>query len=81
MQKKIILDSDLLDITISRLCQQLIENHNDFSDSVIIGMQPRGIFVAEILHQKLEKDIRTPIPLGIWMLLFTAMIFVAGKPR
>jgi pyrimidine operon attenuation protein / uracil phosphoribosyltransferase len=64
MQKKLILDSELLDITISRLCQQLIENHNDFSDSVIIGMQPRGIFVAEILHQKLEKDIKKQIPLG-----------------
>jgi pyrimidine operon attenuation protein / uracil phosphoribosyltransferase len=64
MQKKLILDSDLLDITISRLCQQLIENHNDFSNSVIIGMQPRGIFVAEILHQKLQEDLRKDIPLG-----------------
>ena len=44
MQKKLILDSDLLDLTISRLCQQLIENHNDFANSVILGMQPRGIF-------------------------------------
>ena len=64
MQKKLILDSELLDITISRLCQQLIENHNDFSDSVIIGMQPRGIFVADILHRKLEADIKKQIPLG-----------------
>ena len=52
MQKKLILDSDLLDITISRLCQQLIETHQDFSDTVILGLQPRGIFLAEIIHQK-----------------------------
>ena len=64
MQKKLILDSDLLDITISRLCQQLIENHNDFSETVIIGMQPRGIFLAEIIHQKLEKGYKKDIPLG-----------------
>lgn len=64
MQKKLILDSDQLDITISRLCQQLIESHGDFSETVIIGMQPRGIFVAEILHKKLEKDIKRDIPLG-----------------
>jgi len=64
MQKKLILDSDQLDITINRLCQQLIESHNDFKDSVIIGMQPRGIYFAEILHQKLEKDCKTEIPLG-----------------
>jgi len=64
MQKKLILDSDLLDITISRLCQQLIENHKDFANTVIIGLQPRGIFVAEILHRKLEKDLKKNIPLG-----------------
>ncbi len=64
MQKKLILDSDLLDITISRLCQQLIENHDDFSETVIIGMQPRGIYLAEIIHKKLEKDVKKSIPLG-----------------
>lgn len=64
MQKKLILDSDQLDITISRLCQQLIENHNDFKDTVIIGMQPRGIFLAELIHQKLIKDSKKDIPLG-----------------
>jgi pyrimidine operon attenuation protein/uracil phosphoribosyltransferase len=64
MQKKLILDSDLLDITISRLCQQLIENHNDFSETVIMGMQPRGIFLAEIIHKKLEQDTKKSIPLG-----------------
>lgn len=64
MQKKLILDSDLLDITVSRLCQQLIENHNTFSDTVIIGMQPRGIFLAELIHQNLEKIIKRTIPFG-----------------
>ncbi len=64
MQKKLILDSELLDITLSRLCQQLIENHLDFSDSVIIGLQPRGIFLAEIIHQKLQTLTRKKIPLG-----------------
>ena len=66
MQKKLILDSDLLDLTISRLCQQLIENHNDFSETVIIGMQPRGIFVADILHKKLEKDIIAQPEIWLW---------------
>lgn len=64
MQKKLILDSDLLDITISRLCQQLIENHNDFENTVILGMQPRGIHLAELIHQKLEKSTKSKIPMG-----------------
>lgn len=65
MQKKLILDSDLLDITLSRLCQQLIENHQDFAETVILGLQPRGVFLAEIIHQKLEKILRKTIPLGL----------------
>lgn len=65
MQKKLILDSDLLDITLSRLCQQLIENHQDFAETVIIGLQPRGVLLAEIIHQKLEKILKKTIPLGL----------------
>ena len=65
MQKKLILDSDLLDITLSRLCQQLIENHQDFAETVIIGLQPRGVLLAEIIHQKLEKILKKKIPLGL----------------
>jgi pyrimidine operon attenuation protein/uracil phosphoribosyltransferase len=64
MQKKLILDSDLLDITVNRLCQQLIENHSTFSDSVIIGLQPRGIFVAELIQAKLQKALKKEINLG-----------------
>lgn len=65
MQKKLILDSDLLDVTLSRLCQQLIENHRDFAETVIIGLQPRGVLLAEIIHQKLEKILKKSIPLGL----------------
>lgn len=54
MRKKLIIDPHHLDITIDRLCQQLIENHGEFKNSVILGLQPRGIFLADIIHQKLE---------------------------
>jgi pyrimidine operon attenuation protein/uracil phosphoribosyltransferase len=64
MQKKLVLDSNQLDITLDRLCQQLIEAHSDFSDSVILGMQPRGVFLAELIHAKLEKLVKKKIPLG-----------------
>ena len=63
MQKKLILDSELLDITLSRLCQQLKERHNDFADTVILGLQPRGVFLADC-PPKLEAEIGRSIPLG-----------------
>ena len=64
MQKKLILDTDLLEITVSRLCQELIENHRDFKDTVIIGMQPRGVFLAEHICRILATIIKRPLPLG-----------------
>lgn len=64
MQKKLILDSDLLDITLNRLCQQLIENHNQFEETVMIGLQPRGIYLADLIHQKLTQLIKTEILMG-----------------
>ncbi len=64
MQKRLILDSKLLDITISRLCQQLIENHDQFQETVILGLQPRGIFLAERIKSKLESLLKIPILLG-----------------
>ena len=64
MQKRLILDSLLLDITLSRLSQQLIENHGNFSNTVILGLQPKGIFLADILQSKLEKEIDRPIEKG-----------------
>ncbi|MEY3404732.1 MAG: hypothetical protein RL161_162, partial [Bacteroidota bacterium] len=64
MRKKLIFDSRQLEITLDRLCQQLIENHGAFEDSVIIGLQPRGIYLATAIHQKLKKLVKKSIPLG-----------------
>lgn len=64
MQKRLLFDSKLLKVTISRLCQQLIEVHDDFSQSVLIGLQPRGIFVAERIKEELELLTKNEIHLG-----------------
>ncbi|GAB3333521.1 bifunctional pyr operon transcriptional regulator/uracil phosphoribosyltransferase PyrR [Marivirga atlantica] len=64
MDKRLILDSELLRITIFRLVEELIENHGDFTDTVLIGMQPRGIYLADRLHKRLEERLESSIPLG-----------------
>lgn len=64
MQKKLILDQNLLDITLSRLSQQIIENHGNFNNTVIIGLQPRGRYVADRIRQKLEAKLKKNIPTG-----------------
>lgn len=70
MNKKVILDKNLIRITLERLCFELIEHHNDFSDSVLIGLQPRGAALAKrlqkMLHQRGAKD----VPLGLLDITF-----------
>lgn len=55
MQNLTLLDGPKFQITIQRLCRQLIENHNDFSGSVLIGIQPRGIYLAKRVAEELRK--------------------------
>ena len=55
MKPVTIVNHQLFELILNRLCYQLIENHNDFSETVIIGLQPRGIYLANRLKQSLEK--------------------------
>ncbi len=58
MSKRSILDNELLQITLDRLCQQLIENHDHFEESVILAIQPRGVIVGERIKSILEKSLK-----------------------
>ena len=58
MQKRLLLNSLQIEITIRRLCYQLIENHDDFSNSALIGLQPRGIIIAGRIHKFLSEMLK-----------------------
>jgi len=64
MDKRLILNTDLLQITLDRLSRQLIENHSDFSNTVILGLQPRGIFVAQRIKSIIDRHLGTSVPIG-----------------
>jgi pyrimidine operon attenuation protein/uracil phosphoribosyltransferase len=59
VQPKLLLEKTRFDVTIKRLCHQLIEVHNDFSHTVIIGLQPRGIYLARRIQQELQSILKT----------------------
>jgi len=65
MEKRLILDTDLLQITINRLVEELIENHKDFQDTVLIGLQPRGVFLAQRIQKRLNQRLNKDLPLGL----------------
>ena len=58
MKPKVILEGKQFEVTILRLCHQLIENHGDFKDTVIIGLQPRGIYLANRITTELRKILK-----------------------
>ncbi len=51
----VIVNSSRFALTIERLCYELIENHGDFQDSCIIGIQPRGTLLANRIVEVLKK--------------------------
>src|SRR5690606_17809708 len=55
MKQSILLEGQKFQITIQRLCHQLLENHADFSDAVIIGIQPRGIYLGRRIVEELKQ--------------------------
>jgi len=64
MEKQVILNAKHLELTLKRLCHELIETHNDFSETVIIGLQPRGIHVVQRVKEQLEKILDKEINCG-----------------
>lgn len=56
MSQKILLTSKEVNIILHRLACQLIEKHLDFSETILIGIQPRGTFLAERLKALLENE-------------------------
>lgn len=55
MSQKVLLNSKEVNIILHRLACQLIENHQDFNDTVLIGLQPRGVFLADRLVKILKE--------------------------
>ena len=60
MKQKKLLDKFTLNVLLNRLSCELIENHFDFRNSILIGLQPRGIFVLNKLVKKLKEKYLIP---------------------
>jgi pyrimidine operon attenuation protein/uracil phosphoribosyltransferase len=54
---KIILNEQQLDLTIQRLTHQLLENHLDLENTVLIGIQPRGVYFSNRVVALLKEQV------------------------
>ena len=71
MSPKVLLNTKEVNIILHRLACQLIEKHTDFSNTVLIGLQPRGIYLAERIKKLLLEEYNLPnIQLGLLDITF-----------
>jgi len=56
MSQKVLLNAKEVNIILHRLACQLIEKHNDFTETILIGIQPRGKQLASRLALMLRED-------------------------
>ena len=54
---KSVLTTQQLGITIKRLAHQILENNDDLASTVFIGIQPRGVYLADQIVAELKKQI------------------------
>lgn len=45
-----------MDITIKRLSHQILEENDDLANTVFIGIQPRGVFLADKIVEELKNQ-------------------------
>ena len=65
MSQRVLLNSKEINIILHRLACQLIEDHSNFENTVIIGIQPRGVFLADRIIKILKEEFELEeIPLG-----------------
>ena len=60
MGQKVLLNSEEINIILNRLACQLVENHNLFENSVLIGLQPRGTYLANRISRILKEEYALP---------------------
>ena len=54
MEKQIV-NSKQFGLMIERLAYQLIENHSDFTQTILVGLQPRGVEFTNRIVEKLNE--------------------------
>jgi pyrimidine operon attenuation protein / uracil phosphoribosyltransferase len=54
---KSILSAQHLAITIKRLAHQILENNVNLDNTVVIGLQPRGVFLSDQIVAEIQKEL------------------------
>jgi len=64
MNEVVLLNEKQIDLTLKRMARQVLENHPNFEDAVLLGLQPRGVLFAERVKQEIAQLLGRDISLG-----------------
>jgi len=53
---KSLLNEQQIQLTIKRLANQILENHVELNNTVLIGIQPRGIYLSDRIVQEIKAE-------------------------
>ena len=63
--KSVLMNDDEFNRTLKRLAHEIIENHSDLDNVVIIGIRTRGEFLARKINNFILEIAKKEIPMGI----------------
>ncbi|MFH1541063.1 MAG: bifunctional pyr operon transcriptional regulator/uracil phosphoribosyltransferase PyrR [Elusimicrobiota bacterium] len=65
IEKKIVMDKNEIEQTLKRLAYEIIEKLHGVENLVLVGIQTRGVYLAERIVCELKKITKKIVPLGI----------------
>lgn len=63
--KKVVMDADAIDRSLTRIAYEIIEKNKGVDDLVLVGIRTGGIFLAQRLQKKILKIENVEIPMGV----------------
>jgi pyrimidine operon attenuation protein/uracil phosphoribosyltransferase len=64
-QLQLLMDERTLDVTLTRIAHQIIENNAELDSLGIVGMQTRGVFIARRIVDKINRINATSLTAGV----------------
>jgi pyrimidine operon attenuation protein / uracil phosphoribosyltransferase len=64
-QKKVVMDAEVIDRSLTRIAYQILEKNKGIEDIVLIGIRTGGIFLAQRLQKIIASIEGITVPLGI----------------
>jgi pyrimidine operon attenuation protein/uracil phosphoribosyltransferase len=65
MEKKIVMDAEGIDRSLTRIAYEILEKNKGSEELVLVGIRTRGVFLAERIRRKISEIEGREIPLGV----------------